>query len=154
MIRDRLLELRQKSPGAVLYPVFVPTIATFRMTRRLKGAEELRPEAEGAWAEDAVGITGSWRENGPVYCLPLRCLAAVRTANLITAGRCISSTGKCWDVTRAIAPCAATGQAAGTAAALAARDSSGCFGAVNVSALQARLREQHVLLDRELLRPR
>lgn len=147
MIRERLLELRQQSPGVPVYPVFLPTIATFRMARRLKGALELRGEDEGRSFADTVGLTGSWRRRGPVYALPFRCLTAVRTENLITAGRCISAAGEGWDVARALAPCAVTGEAAGTAAALAARQAAGRFQDLEVGALQEQLRRQGVLLE-------
>lgn len=40
---------------------------------------------------------------------------------LLAAGRCISSEGDAWQVTRVIPPAALTGQVAGLAAALAAR---------------------------------
>lgn len=148
MIRESLAQLRQQSPGVPVYPIFLPTIATFRMSRRLKAAVELRGEDEGRSCVDAVGLTGSWRRRGPVYTLPLRCLTAVRTENLITAGRCISATGEGWDVVRAIAPCAVTGEAAGTAAALAVRQVGGRFPAMKIGALQERLRQQGVLLER------
>ena len=38
--------------------------------------------------------------------------------NLLCAGRCISVTDDMWDISRVIPPCAVTGQAAGTAAAM------------------------------------
>jgi len=148
MIRDRLAELRQKSPGMVLYPLFIPTIATFRMTRRLKAAVELRMEDERKFFDDVIGMTGSWRTKGPIFYIPLRSLTAVRTENLITAGRCMSSAGECWDLMRAIPACAVTGEAAGTAAALAAQQAGGRLGEINVAALQAQLRKQSVIMDR------
>jgi len=66
MIREQLAELRRQSPESLLYPLFIPTIATFRMTRRLKAEVELRAEDEGQYVEDAIGMTGSWRKRGGV----------------------------------------------------------------------------------------
>ena len=45
---------------------------------------------------------------------------AVLLSNVLAAGRCISSEGDAWEVTRVIPVAALTGEAAGTAAALAA----------------------------------
>jgi hypothetical protein len=49
---------------------------------------------------------------------------------------------------RVIAPCAVTGEASGTAAALAAKDTGGSLRELDARALQERLREQGVILDR------
>ena len=56
-----------------------------------------------------------------MYSLPLSILAAVRTPNLITAGRCISCGADLIDRVRLIPVCIVTGHAAGVAAALAAK---------------------------------
>jgi len=149
MIRRRLQRLRADAETKAIYPVILPTIADLRMTRRLQGRVELKIEDDKRWFDDAVGMTGDWRKAGPIYYLPLRCLTGVKTDNLITAGRCISSLGPCWDVTRVIPTCAVTGEAAGTAAALAAKQTGGRISKLNVRALQDRLRKQKVLIDRK-----
>ena len=149
MIRDRLAVLRSESPGEAIYPVFIPTISTFRMTRRLKGQMELGIEDGLRPMEDVVGRTGDWRIKGPVHNIPLRCLCGVRSANIVTAGRCISAKGRAWDMIREIAVCAVTGEAAGTAAAVAMRDHEGCVRDVNLAVLQQRLRDQGVLLGND-----
>ena len=73
----------------------------------------------------------------------------MKTDNLLAAGRCISALGPCWDVTRVIPTCAVTGEAAGTAAALAARQTGGRVSKLDVRALQDQLRKQKVLIDRK-----
>ena len=76
--------------GGLAYPINVPMLASFRMSRRLVGTRTLRERDCHRWFDDTLGLTGDWRKPGPVYSLPLSILTAVRTPNLITAGRCIS----------------------------------------------------------------
>ncbi len=56
-----------------------------------------------------------------------------------------------WDVTRALPGCAASGEAAGTAAALAVRKHGADVHAVPIGELQDRLRGQGVLLEEGLI---
>ena len=151
MIRQRLEELRQRHPEDDVQPVLVPTIACFRMTRRLVGSFSLAAEHVHTWFDDAVGLTGDWRQRGPVYAIPWRSLRGVHNRNLLTAGRCISVDSTAWDVLRVIPPCAVTGTAAGTGAAMAAITSDGDLTRLPVAALQRRLTEQGGLLDRGLV---
>lgn len=53
------------------------------------------------------------------YGIPYRTLVPKQTNGLLVAGRCISTTHEALGSVRIMAPCMATGQAAGTAAALA-----------------------------------
>ncbi|MBN2307515.1 MAG: FAD-dependent oxidoreductase [Candidatus Hydrogenedentes bacterium] len=149
LTRRRLDEFRRASGTDKVYPVVLPTIPSFRMTRRLAGAVELNEADERRVFEDSIGMTGDWRKPGPVYYIPLRALTGVATANLIAAGRCMSS-GTAWDVTRAIPTCAVTGQAAGAAAALAARMRTPRFSELDVGLLQGELAGQKVLLKKRV----
>lgn len=151
-----LEKTRQANPGHDIFPIMTTTMPTHRMTRRLSGAITLRPTSVHRWYDDCVGIISDWRKAGPVYAVPFRALAAVRTGNLITAGRCISSLGDTWDVTRVIPACAVTGEAAGLAAAMLAiqrdgQETGATFAELDVRALQAALRRKGVLLDRHLV---
>ena len=125
-------------------PFLIPTLPLMRMTRRLVARETLCREQLGAWREDAVAMTGDWRHPAPVYTIGLNHLMG-RCDNLFSAGRCIGSHGDAWDVTRAIPACAATGQAAGTAAAMLAQENG-----LDVGMLQSRLRRDGAILDRGL----
>jgi hypothetical protein len=58
----------------------------------------------------------------PFYDTPFRCLVPVNMHNLLVAGRPISATHEAAASLRVIPPCYATGQAAGTAAALSVRE--------------------------------
>lgn len=145
LIRRRLRLLQRRAGEASVLPLILPLLPSFRMTRRLVGAVELSEADQGQRFTDTVGLTGDWRQSGPIYAIPLRALTACRTDNLITAGRCISAS-TAWDVTRAIPTCAVTGQAAGTAAALAARARTPSFARLEVDALQGLLRQGHARL--------
>jgi len=151
MIREKLAKLREAAQGKPVFAAVLPLVAGFRMTRRLEGRVVLLEEHNRRWFDDSLGLTGDWRSAGPVYCLPLGCLAGVANDNLATAGRCISADGSAWDVTRVIPTCAVTGEAAGTAAALAARTTDGRLSRLDVSTLQEHLRRQGMLIDRRLV---
>ena len=94
----------------------------------------------------AIGMTGDFRKPGPVYYLPYRCLVGRRVSNLLAAGRCISVTTSAWDITRVIPACAVTGEAAGTAAALAASRR------IPVASLPIRLLQRRLLQQGAMLR--
>ena len=127
-------------------PFLIPTIPLFRMTRRLIGQKTLTADDLGKWCEDAVALTGDWRRPAPVYAIGLAHLQGAKRENLFAAGRCISSEGDAWDVTRVIPTCAATGEAAGAAAAMYAQT-----GTVDVPVLQNSLKEAGAILDPSLL---
>ncbi len=146
-IRARLQALRAQNPDADVQLLMPPTMACFRMTRRLTGRFTLGERHVHQWHDDAIGLTGDWRRAGPVYAIPFRCLRAVGHRNLLAAGRCISVDESAWDALRAIPPCVVTGQAAGVAAALAAERAGGDIDALQPALLQERLRAQGVLLD-------
>ncbi len=82
---------------------------------------------------------------GPYYTIPYRCLVPREVDHLLVAGRCISATHEAHGSLRVMPPCFATGQAAGTAGALALelntrpRD-------INVRLLQDSLSQQGALI--------
>jgi len=139
-----ILDHVKTQPDGTL-PFLIPTLPLFRMTRRLVGAATLTDAQLGKWHEDAVAMTGDWRRPAPVYAIGLAHLQGVKNTNLFAAGRCISSEGDAWDVTRVIPTCGATGQAAGTAAAMLALQ-----GGLDVSSLQSRLQKDGMILNRGL----
>jgi hypothetical protein len=153
LLREELARLRARFPDDDIQVLNLPTTACLRMTRRLVGEVSLGAQHVHTWFDDTVGLFSDWRRAGPVYAVPLRALRGVRTRNLLAAGRCISADRTAWDVTRAIPPCAVTGQAAGTAAAFAARDCAGDLAALPTARLQQHLQRQGCLLDPALVRP-
>jgi len=142
-IREKIEKLRKENPS--IFPVSIPTIPTFRMTRRLKGKIELKEEDERKFFSDSVGMIGDWRKRGPVYYIPFSSLIAVRTKNLITAGRCISAS-TAWDIIRAIPVCALTGEISGTASAILCKEKIESFSLLDIKNLQNILRKQGILL--------
>ncbi len=145
------LQTKTANSASKAFPILLPQIPCFRMTRRLAGRRVLRESDKQRWFENTLGMTGDWRYPGPIYCLPMEILAAVRTPNLISAGRCISSAGRAWDVTRAIPTCAVSGEGAGTAAAFLALDQLPGFQDIDIRTLQKYLQKQKVIINRKLL---
>lgn len=141
-LEHNVLERRKHIPD--LMPVTIATIPEVRMTRRIIGVSQMDLSDEGSVFEDAVGIFPNWRMNGPVYELPLSALYGAEVKNLITAGRCISTTDAMWDITRVIPVCAVSGEAAGAAAAMSAD-----FASMDVQCLQKYLVSVGVRLHRK-----
>ncbi|MCK5804278.1 MAG: FAD-dependent oxidoreductase [Lentisphaeria bacterium] len=144
LIHDRA----EASETGAVHPILIPTIPSFRMTRRLRGEIELEMDHEREWFDDCVGMTGDWRKPGLVFYIPLRTLAGVANDNLLAAGRCMSATGSAWDMARVIPTCAVTGEGAGTAAAEMVLSGNTSIGDIHLEALQERLRAQKVHIDR------
>ena len=93
--------------------------------------------------DDAVGVLGA-RAMYPAFQVPYRALLPKTVDNLLAAGRCLGAPDSI-ETFRLIAPCFVTGQAAGTAAALAAK--AGCTPReLDVKILQKTLKEQGACL--------
>lgn len=88
-------------------------------SRRLVGEYVLAREDLDKPFADAIGITGHWTRYGVRYWIPYRSLLVRELDNLLVAGRCISVDHRVHHATKEIPACMVTGQAAGTAAALA-----------------------------------
>lgn len=94
-----------------------------------------------------AGSGATWEELRGAYDIPYRCLVPEALDQLLVAGRCISTTHEAGASTRSTGCCMATGQAAGTAAAMAAR--SGIRPRdISVPELQQTLVDQGVILQR------
>jgi len=151
LLADRLAEIRAKHPDENVQPILPTMLPNLRMTRRLVGPVTVTENDVHHWFDDTIGLSGDWRKAGPVYAIPFRALQGVENVNLLAAGRCMSASGYAWENLRAIAPCVVTGEAAGTAAAMAVQQTSGDIGALDVPSLQRQLKSQNVLLDRDLV---
>ena len=86
------------------------------------------------------GTSHFYFPDGAYYTVPYRCLTPKGVTNLLTAGRCISSTHEAQASYRIMPTCSTLGQAAGTAAAMAAKDHCGVR-EIDVKALQQILRD-------------
>ena len=91
-------------------------------SRRLVGEYMLSREEMDIPCEDVIAITGHWTKYESLYYIPYRSLLAKEFSNLLVAGRCISVDHRVHHATKEIPPCMATGEAAGTAAALAVQN--------------------------------
>jgi hypothetical protein len=134
--------------------------AQFRETRRLVGEYVLTKEdvvegrkhedviAKGAYPvdiHDPVGSKSTWIELRDSYDIPYRCLLPREARHLVVSGRLVSSVHEAYASLRVTPTPFATGQAAGVAAALAAREDRDVRGVV-VEQLQAELRGQGAIL--------
>ncbi|MBW2396269.1 MAG: FAD-dependent oxidoreductase [Deltaproteobacteria bacterium] len=115
-------------------------------SRRLEGRYILSIEDRGKPFEDAIAITGHWTKYGAVYAVPYRSLQAREFPNLMAAGRNISVDHRTHNATKEIPPCMTTGQAAGTAAAMAI-GLGGELARVDVARLRDRLQQAGGIVD-------
>lgn len=102
----------------------IPGIPQVRDTRRIKGLYTLGEKDRFVRFEDSIGCFAEEVNPEEILEIPYRTLMSAGADNMLTAGRSISSEGSSRDLTRLIAVCALTGEAAGNAAALAIQN--GC----------------------------
>ena len=125
--------------------VALPAMAQLRTVRRNEGYYVLKEGDANKHFDDSVGSISDFDRPGPLYEIPYRTLIAEGMHNIITAGRSIAAEGEAWEITRVIPPCALTGQAAGTAAAVAIEQ--GCsLEDVPIALLQKRLEASGVMI--------
>lgn len=114
-------------------------------SRRLRGRYVLTRDDLNRPFDDVIAVTGHWTKYNCVYNIPYRSLLPQRVTNLLAAGRCISADHRAHHATKEIPPCMATGQAAGTAAALALAANTP-VDAVDILSLQQKLRDTGAIL--------
>lgn len=136
------LKRRENDPEAVVSTI--ATIPQVRMTHRIIGDYTLTYDEMHKRFDDSIGMVSDWRKRGPVFEVPFRTLYNSSVRNLIMAGRCTSVDDELWDVMRVIPCCAVTGQAAGTAAAMADD-----FSSIDITELQRKLEKSGVVLHEE-----
>ena len=137
---------KKKAKDDAYEPVTIATMPQLRMTRRIEGKYVLDDKEMHKRFESSIGLISDWRKRGPVYEIPFETLYGSDIKNLACAGRNISVTDNMWDISRVIPPCAVTGQAAGTAAALC-----NDFENLDISLLQERLKSAGVVLHEDEL---
>ncbi len=140
----------------------VGTQIGIRETRRIVGQYILTMEdvLQGRKFEDVIaksgypidihdptgkGVTAASIQGDGVYDIPYRCLVPLDVDNLLAAGRCISTTHEALATTRLTPSCMATGQAAGTAAALSLIDGV-VPGELSIGRLQEQLRKDRAYI--------
>jgi hypothetical protein len=135
-----------------------PPLLGIRQTRFIEGEYKLTAQdaIEGRRFDDVVAISScaiihyyGYRRYlaHEGYDIPYRCLVPKQVENLLVAGRCISSEQQPYESHRAMIPMMAIGQAAGTAAALAAKQNVAPR-RLDVTALQETLEGQGAVVRR------
>jgi FAD-dependent oxidoreductase family protein len=101
------------------FPLALPAMAQFRMTRKIVGRETVLNKNENIDIPNAVAAVPDWRSAGRVWQIPYGALIPAHIEGLVTAGRIISvEDGDAWNVCRVIPAAALTGQLAGKAATI------------------------------------
>ncbi len=118
LLKEQIAENR-KNNGSLLA---LPGMPQYRRTRRVEGNYLLTEADADKHFEDSIGCTGHWLKPGVVYEIPYRTILYKNLANVLASGRNASASGDAWEALRVIPPAAVTGQAAGTAAALAIKE--------------------------------
>lgn len=151
-LREQIAEVhvlyRERVPGFEESFVLdtAPQIGT-RESRRITGPYRLTlDDLAGGRFEDSVGLGNRYDIEGHVWQFPYRCLVPEGIENGLATGRCISTTHEAHEFTREIHNCLVVGQAAGVAAALAAK-SGAAVSDIDISDLQSRLRGQGARLE-------
>ncbi len=119
MVMEEVDRLREELPGS-----FLTDIATqlgITESRRMTGARILSRDEANLANDRVVARTGNWTKAGMLYNIPYDCLYPREVSNMLVAGRCISVDHRVHHATKEIPACFATGEAAGTAAAMAVR---------------------------------
>jgi glycine/D-amino acid oxidase-like deaminating enzyme len=122
LVRAELDRLRGIESGGFERAYLAGFATTLGITesRRLVGRYVLaREDMDRPPFADTIAVTGNWTKYGAVYHIPYRSLLAQGVDNLLAAGRCMSADHRAHHATKEIPPCFATGEAAGTAAAMA-----------------------------------
>ena len=99
--------------------VTLPTMPQLRTTRHLVGDATLTTDDKFRHQTDSIATIPDFSDPTVLYEVPWRTLVRTGFPNLVAVGRCASATGYAWDILRVIPPAILTGQAAGTAAAIA-----------------------------------
>lgn len=121
----------------------LPLMPQFRMTRRLIGKKQLEV-VPGRHVADSIGcMIHSLEVPAEVYEFPYGGLIDNEITNIAAAGRIVSATGRGWEVARFIPACVLTGEAAGLAASMAAKEKTS-LQALDVPTLQNTLARRGV----------
>jgi len=122
-----------------LFSLKLPAMPQFRKIFAVDGMETLKSNQHATFFESSIGLVADWRKAGYVWEIPYGTLVPKKIKGLLTAGRCISSIGDAWEITRVIPTAALTGEVAGTAAAMSVEQGI-TPDKLNISALQTKLK--------------
>lgn len=156
---DKTQELRQREGGEGIYLLETPSQIGVRATRVLlsMGNVTLEDSMKYTTYKDSIGMSGGSApimyngkrvatQDRPYWQIPYSSLLPKKCPNLIVAGRCFGFDEALVYDAREIGTCLVTGQAAGTASALAVLKRTGVQD-VNIDDLRRCLTEQGVRLE-------
>ena len=123
------------------FPVLIPSMADYRTAARIESLKNVPHDTHNCRFEDSIGMSADWSSTGTIQEIPYSALLPQKGENIIVAGRCIGAEQYAWELTRSIPACAVSGEAAGTAAALAVKNKTTCA-ALDVKLLQNNLYER------------
>jgi len=143
--RSLQLDYLKKNQRETYAMMTIPFMPQFRMTRRLKGLGEMEVVSR-KHVDHSVGCMIHCLDHPEeIYEFPYEALIDAEIENIAAAGRIVSAGGRGWEITRFIPSCVLTGQAAGTAAALAIK--AGCtLQQVEITALQENLAATGIMI--------
>jgi len=116
-VRAEVARVCEAHPGAWLDDV--AKMIGITESRRLAGDYVLEKADGDRRFPDAIARTGHWTRREVVFDVPYRSLTTAKLRNLLVSGRCISTSRYVHQATKEIPAAIATGEAAGSAAALA-----------------------------------
>ncbi len=150
ILREKVIAEQSVHGKNNFYPIALPSMADFRTTRRVSGKYLLKTGEKWTHFDDCIGLVADWRGGWDIWEIPFRTLIPCEIRGLLCAGRCISSEGEAWEVTRVIQAAAMTGEVCGVAAAMS-KKASICPDELPPGKLRAELSSRGYLLDlREL----
>ncbi len=123
-----------------------PTMPQYRKIRRIIGDSEFLGNEDNQIPENSVGSFGDFRNPGRNFQLPYTTLFNSTRPNIFAAGRIISAKDEGWEITRVIPVAAMSGEAAGTAAALCAKNNV-TAPELDIKLLQTTLKSAGVLFE-------
>ncbi len=140
-----MLESLKKDDKDSRQVISLPGMCQFRSTRRIDADYTLRQEDCYVHFDDSITAVNDFEHRDYLWEVPYRTLVKTGYDNLITAGRTAAGSDYAWDVLRVIPPAIVTGQAAVLAAVQALRTGRAIYD-IDVTALQAELEKQNVIL--------
>lgn len=141
------LKNNQRSDYAILS---MPTMPQFRFIRQIVGRKTMQTEDVFQTAEDSIGCVSDWRKTGPIYEVPYSCMLSPAFSNMAATGRNIATDDDMWDLMRCYPGAVTTGQAAGTAAAIAVKQNVD-LDKIDILTLQKALAEDGVIIHQDMI---
>ncbi|MFA6659707.1 MAG: FAD-dependent oxidoreductase [Victivallaceae bacterium] len=129
-----------------LYALTLPTMAQFRRIARIVSRGGIPELGYNTPIDGSIGVSADWCHSKVVQEIPFSAMLPEKVEGVIVAGRAIDASGYSWELIRSIPAVAVSGEAAGTAAAMAAESNISPH-LLPVRTLQDRLRLNGCLIS-------